>query len=482
MRYHYRALLLGIGLVFAIPCAFAAHSAVHGGIPGGTVPSMEIHAGQAEGRIVVALDKSKLVHFDQPFREISVGSKDIAEVLPMSRTLIYVLGRKYGTTNLTLKGQDGDVLAVVDVVVTYDVDGLRQSLHNLVPDENVTVSADGDAITMTGQVSSADHLRQILAVADHYAPGKVNNMLSLGGSQQILLEVKFAEVSRTALKNLEANAAAATNLGNPNNSFKLGGGPDFSTGSSLYSPQTVLDSQQAYGAAIASALTGNWTLQTAFGALEKKGLVRTLAEPNLVALSGDTASFLAGGEYPIPVAQSTGGSAPVTTVQYKDFGVSLSFTPTIIGKELVNLVVKSEVSSLDSSLSTTANGFSIPALKVRRAKTTIELNDGQSFAVAGLLQDDFQNGVSGFPGLDNIPVLGALFRSPSYQHNQTDLVMIVTIHIVQPTSGKNLSTPLDHLSLPTPFQHFGMGDIEETPRDGTNDKKDNQDNQGYVLP
>ena len=195
MSNNYRALLLGIGLAFSAPCAFAAHGATHSVPQTSTVPSQEIHAGQSEGRIVVALDKSKLVHFDRAFREISVGSKDIAEVLPMSRTLIYVLGRKYGTTNLTLKGQDGDVLAVVDVVVTYDIDGLRQSLHNLVPDENIAVSADGDAISLSGQVSSADHLRQILAVADHYAPGKVTNMLSLGGSQQVLLEVKFAEVS-----------------------------------------------------------------------------------------------------------------------------------------------------------------------------------------------------------------------------------------------------------------------------------------------
>jgi pilus assembly protein CpaC len=457
MNNNYRALLLGIALAFATPCAFAAHNVIQTS----GVPSQEIHAGQGEDRIVVALDKSKLVHFDRAFREISVGSKDIAEVLPMSRTLIYVLGRKYGTTNLTLKGQDGDVVAVVDVVVTYDIDGLRQSLHNLVPDENIAVSADGDAISLSGQVSSADHLRQILAVADRYAPGKVTNMLSLGGSQQVLLEVKFAEVQRSAIRELGINS---------NLQFQAGGDTVTSAMTGVNLPAT------AYGALSGVFNHGNYSLTANLNALQKKGLVRTLAEPNLVALSGDTASFLAGGEFPIPVAQTVANGVPTITIDYKDFGVGLSFTPTIIGKELVNLVIKSEVSSLDPSLSVAANGFQIPALKVRRAKTTIELNDGQSFAIAGLLQDDFTNNTGQFPMLGDLPVLGALFRSVDYQHNQTDLVIIITAHLVQPTSGKNLSTPVDNLALPTPLEHLGNGDVEENP------PKPPANNQGYVLP
>ena len=448
-----------------------------------SVDVTNVRAGDTTGQLVVPLDKSQLLHIDQPFREISVGNKDIADVLPLSRNLIYVLGKKYGTTNLTIRSPGGGIIAVVDVVVTFDIDGLKRRLHELMPDENIRIVPTGDAISLEGTVSSADHLRQILTIADHYAPGKVANVMSLAGSQQVLLQVKFAEVSRSVLENLEVNSSISSTLGNPNNVFKLGGGPDFSTNNSLFSPGgTLLNPQEAYGAAIGKVITGNYLLESALGALEKKGLVRTLAEPNLVSLSGDTASFLAGGEFPIPVAQSTVGTTPTASVEFKDFGVSLAFTPTIIGKELVNLVLRSEVSSLDNSLSTTANGFSIPALKVRRAKTTVELKDGQSFAIAGLLQDDFQNGTSGYPFLGNLPVLGALFRSPSYQHQQTDLLMIVTVHIVAPTVASNLKTPIDNLVLPTPLEHFGEGKLEATPQGKVPDSAPDKNNQGYVLP
>jgi pilus assembly protein CpaC len=454
-----RRLLLGIGLALWTAGAWAAHGAV---LPSAQVT--DIRVGQTAGQIVVSLDKSQLLHVAQAFSEISVGNKEIADVLPVSHNLIYVLGKKYGTTNLMISGPNGRVLAVVDVVVTYDINGLKQRLHDLVPDENITVGPAGDAISLSGQVSSADHLRQILAIANHYAPDKIADMLTLGGSQQVLLEVKFAEVQRSALKDLGVTTAL-TNSGNGSITSAIGTGT----------------ASTAFGSITGAFTNGNYKLLATLNALQKKGLVRTLAEPNLVALSGDTASFLAGGEFPIPVAQSssTTGGIPTVTIDYKEFGVGLSFTPTIIGKELVNLVITSEVSSLDPSLAVSANGFQIPALKVRRAKTTIELNDGESFAIAGLLQDDFSSNTNQFPLLGDVPVLGALFRSVDYQHNQTDLVIIITAHLVQPAMAKSLSTPLDTLVLPTPLEHLGTGDVEKQ-----DDEKSLQtrENQGYVLP
>jgi pilus assembly protein CpaC len=418
-----------------------------------------IRAGETSGQIVVPVDKSQLLRFDRAFREISVGNREIAEVQPLSHQLIYVLGKKVGTTNLTLIGSGGTVIAVVDVVVSYDIGGLKKRLHDLMPEERIDIAASGDALSLSGQVSSADHLRQIVETAEHYAPGKVSNLLSLTGSQQVLLQVRFAEVQRSAFKEFGFNEFGLVKDG-------------VLPAESVSAPLT--------GIVSGVFNTGSFSLSAKLNALEKKGLVRTLAEPNLVALSGDTASFLAGGEFPIPVAQTSGGTGiPVVTIDYKQFGVSLAFTPTVAGADTVNLVLKSEVSSLDKANAISANGFQIPALKVRRAKTTVELRDGQSFAIAGLLQDDFTNNTSQFPFLGDVPVLGALFRSWDYTHQQTDLVLIVTVHLVSPTVARNLRSPTDTVVLPSPIEQAGMGDVEKA---GKPEPSGNENNGGYVLP
>jgi pilus assembly protein CpaC len=424
---------------------------------------IDVHTGQSEAQLAVPVNKSQLLHLDGPYREISVGDKDIADVVPLSRNLIYVLGKKYGTTNLTIRGNGGAVLAVVDVMVTYDVGALQKRIHELVPEEAVTVTPTGDSIALTGDVTSEDHLHQIMSIAGNFVPSKIINMMSVDGSQQVLLEMRFAEVRRDAVKSLGIN----TNLA-------------YSAGGSKLSALTgsVVQAGSAFGTISGIFNSGNYALSAQLNALEQKSLARTLAEPNLVTLSGQAASFLAGGEFPIPVVQSINGAAPTVTIQYQDFGVGLAFTPTITGKDFVNLVMNLEVSSLDSTASITANGFSVPGLKVRRARTTIELHDGQSFAIAGMLQNDFNNAVNQFPWLGNLPVLGTLLRSSSYQNTQTDLVVIVTAHLVQPTIAARLATPVDDLVLPTPAQEFGQGKVEgdesKTPA-GANQR-------GYVLP
>lgn len=429
-----------------------------------------IVSGHTTGQVVVAVGKSQLVRFDQPFHEISVGNREVVEVQPLSRDLIYVLGKKIGTTNLSIIGGGGKVVAVMDVAVGYDLDGIRQRLHELLPDEKIDVVTTGDAVALTGTVANPDHLHQAIETAEHFAPGKVSNLLSVAGSQQVLLRVKFAEVQRTAFRNLDSNGGVGFLSGG--DTVKSGWGPQFPD------PNTgLLDASKAFGGAVGTFVHGNWTVAAGIEALEKKGLVRTLAEPTLIALSGDTANFLAGGEFPIPVAENSNGTGvPVVTIQYKQFGVSLAFTPTIVGKTLVNLVLKSEVSALDKANAIQANGFQIPALKVRRATTTVELNDGQSFAIAGLLQDDFDNSSSQIPFLGDIPVLGTLFSSRDYNHQQTDLVMIITAHVVSPTVASKLRSPTDTIVVPTPLEHFGTGKLENS----APAKPD--DSQGYVLP
>jgi pilus assembly protein CpaC len=464
MNTTYRTVLCVALALVAAGVSFASSPAV---------PVETVRAGETAGQIVVPVDKSRLLRFDRAFREISVGNREVAEVQPLSHQLIYVLGKKIGTTNLTIMGPGGTVIAVVDVVVSYDIDGIKRRLHELMPQEKIDVAASGDALSLSGRVSSPGNLRQILEVAEHYAPGKVSNLLSLSGSQQVLLQVKFAEVQRTAMRNLDANGGLQWTAGA--DSISSGWGPVFPD------PVTgLLDASKAFGAVTSTLQHGNFTIKAGIEALEKKGLVRTLAEPNLVALSGDTASFLAGGEFPIPVAQTSSGTGvPVVTIDYKQFGVSLAFTPTVVGADTVNLVLKSEVSALDNANAITANGFDIPALKVRRAKTTVELRDGQSFAIAGLLQDDFANNTGQLPFLGSVPVLGALFRSWEYNHQQTDLVLIVTVHLVSPTVAGNLNTPLDAVVLPSPIEQATTGAVE---KDGKPAAPAGDNSGGYVLP
>lgn len=454
------ALALGAGFLFfavALNGAFAV-STKHAGI---------VDVGKRTTlQVSIAVDKSQLVQVNRRYREITVGNKDVADVVPVTSTLFYVIGKKQGTTNVSLIDGNRKVVAIVDVVVTFDLDGLRGRISEIAPGERVTVRPAGDSIMLSGQVSSSDRLRNIVMLAKHYAPGEnsVTNMLTIAGSQQVMLRVRFAEVQRAALKELGVNTDWS-----------------LTTGNDLITTSTGLGiSNTPFGSAIANLINGSYTLDIEIQALEKKGIVRTLAEPNLVALSGDSASFLAGGEIPIPVPQQGAAGGLLTTIQFKEFGVGLSFTPTVISRDTINLVMKTEVSSIDPSVSVSTNGISVPGFKVRRSNTTIELKDGQSFAIAGLIQDDFKDGVSQIPGLGNLPIIGALLRSTSYQHDQTELVLFITVHLVKPTVAKALMSPTDYVTLPTPLALFGLGQLEGNPVyeqgggiDGT---------YGYILP
>ena len=440
--------------ILAVALCTLAPAAVHAApVPmidsGGQPPLViNISPGHSAARIVVPADKSRIVHFDQPFSRVHVGSGDIAEVVPLSTSTIYILGKKRGSTNLTITSANNTVVAVVDVIVSYDVDGLRQHLAELLPTESIEIQPAGDALVLSGHVSSSDHLRTIVAVAERYAPGAVTNLLSLSGSQQVLLEVKFAEVQRSALVQLgldSINGAAANN------------------GISAPHLDGTTTATQAFGT-IGGLLTDSKTyfLRGQISALEQSGMIRTLAEPNIVSLSGETATFLAGGEFPIPVVQSSTGTVPVTSIEYKDFGVGLSFTPTVIASDTIDLVLKSEVSAIDPSTAVTTSDISVPGLKVRRATTTVELRNGQSFAIAGLIQDDFNDSLKALPGVGSIPIIGALLRSTNYQRNQTELVVFITVHLVGPGPATNIALPTDRVIPPTPAEAIGLGHTEET--------------------
>jgi len=312
------------------------------------------------------------------------------------------------------------------------------------------------SIVLSGTVSSPQSLHQILMLADTYAPGKVVNMLSVEGVQQVMLQVRFVEMQRSTAKDLHLNLASPASPAK-GSGFQIVTGDDITSNNGALSVNTT--NATSFGALLSRIATGSGDMTILFDALETRGLVKTLAEPNLVTMSGDTANFLAGGEFPIPIASSSAvgsGGVPTVTVDFKQFGIGLAFTPTILKDGLINLVVNPEVSSIDPTTSVNTGLVSVPGLKVRRAHTTVELRDGESFTIAGLLQQDYQNNIRQFPWLGELPVLGALFRSTDFQRDETELVIVVTPHLVIPRKGAG-ATPADHFLPPSDFELFLLG-------------------------
>ena len=398
------------------------------------------------GEFVVPIHQSEVLQLEVPFSEVLVGNEKIADVMALTDRKIYVLGKALGTTSLTIYGRGKRLIAVADLVVSQDIEGLKARLFQVMPDEEIEVRPVNDSILLSGAVSSGVRLSRILAVAERYAPGKVTNLLTLKGSQQVMLSVRFAEVSRSVVKELGLNTSF--------NSGRIA----INSGEALMSG---LFSSSAFVTGILGSFTfGATTLRFLFDALERKGVVKTLAEPNLIALSGDTASFLAGGEFPVPVARDNDDGDVTITIEFKEFGISLAFTPTVLDDGLINIVVAPEVSSIDSTNAVTVSGFSIPGLKTRRAKTTVELRDGQSFAIAGLIQSDFEDTVRQFPGLGDIPILGGLLRRSDFTRSQSELVIIVTPHLVRPAPAGALTTPTDRFVPPSDTDIFLFGRIE----------------------
>jgi pilus assembly protein CpaC len=348
---------------------------------------------------------------------------------------------------------------VLDVAVGPDVVTLRRQLSDLIPNDVVNASISNDAIVLSGVMSSAPAVSRAVQLAETYAPGKVVNMLSVGSSQQVMLEVRFSEVRRVAGKDIGVGSFLENNSG----SFRgaIGGGASITPGPDGIGDIRLGSIVDSFGVLARTFTLGALNIEAVLDALERRGLVTTLAEPTLIALSGDTASFLAGGEFPIPVAQgSSSGTGDVgsrITVEFKPFGVSLAFTPTVLDDGVINLVVAPEVSSIDPSASININGLIIPGLQTRRAKTTVELRDGESFAMAGLLRRDFQSTVRQFPILGSIPIIGSLFRSTGFQREDTELVIIVTPRLVRPVKAGALMSPTDRVTPPSELDLFLLG-------------------------
>ena len=446
-------------------------------VPSAQAETLKIVQGTATSALTVPMNRAVIVEADQPFAELSIANPGIADISTLSDRTIYVLGKAPGRTTLTLLSPDGKLITNVDVQVSLDVAEFKERLQQIIPGENIEVRTANDGIVLSGVVSSTAKLDRALDLAERYAPGRVSNLMVVGGVQQVMLKVRFAEMQRSVTKELNNSVGFAPT--SPSNTFRAGASGNINGINNVLSGNSVTTT--ANGALGFSFTAGGMEFGVLMEALESKGLVRTLSEPNLTALSGQEAKFLAGGEYPIPVR----GSDNSVTVEYKPFGVELAFTPRVVDGDIINLAINAAVSGIDPTVSVEADGISINAFRRREAETTVEMHDGESFAIAGLLQDDFRDLNGQVPWLGDIPVLGSLFRSAEYTRGQTELVIIVTPHLVSPTRGEALALPTDRVRPPTEAELFLFGKTatQGTSKGGVGEvaKQDYSGSYGYVM-
>ncbi|HEY5965175.1 MAG TPA: type II and III secretion system protein family protein [Xanthobacteraceae bacterium] len=446
--------------------------------------SIQIGGAKRTATVSVYIGKTEDVRTDTSFVELTVGDPEVADVNPLTDRSLSILGKKNGTTRVSAYAEGKKLIGVFDVEVVYDTSLVNTEIQRRFPYARLRVTSVNGRLMLSGSAPDGPTVDKAVVIVKQFGP-EVINMVNVTSPQQVMLEVRFVEANRTAGRDLgvQWNVFGQHNNSNIGNRTPVGQLPVTPTGTSLFhQPSTnpsqspggpnvagsgvkispieiagVLSGTAPFGVIVQKMVMGGRDIDMIINALEQKGIARSLAEPNLVALSGDTASFLAGGEYPVPVP----GALGQVTIDYKRYGVGLAFTPTVLGGGLINLKIEPEVSQLDISHPVTVAGISVPPLIVRRASTTVELRDGQSFVIGGLLQSNGQNAISQLPWLGDVPVLGALFRSTSYQKNETDLAIIVTPRLVRPARpGDIVKTPLDSTLPPNDVDLFLMGKTE----------------------
>ncbi len=418
----------------------------------------------------VPLYKSRILDVDKPVRKLSIGNPEIADILVLRANQVYVVGKSLGTTNVVLWDASNRIIATIDIEITHDVDTLKAKLHELLPDEDISVNSSQGTIILSGEVSGPAKMDAALALATSFAPedeegntkkGKVVNLMHVGGIQQVLLEVKVAEINRTLFRQFGIDWNA---FGLDNGNWIIGGanggaGPIGFNGPFRPEPQSITDS-----GFFTRFLTDSFLFSATINAAKDNGLAKILAEPNLTTLSGKEATFLSGGEFPIPVPQGNLGG---TTIEFKDFGIGMGFIPVVLDANRINMMIDISVSDLarENTISVgagidTEERFVIPALTVRRATSTVEMGDGQTIALAGLLSEKVREDVQKFPGLGDVPVLGYLFKSQQWLSEESELVIFVTPHLAQPVANDLVRMPTDAFIAPNDVEYYIMGRME----------------------
>jgi pilus assembly protein CpaC len=439
------ALLLALGAAAPLALGALMSSAAQ-------AREIELGAGRSSATVKISIGKSENARTLDSFSEVIVSDPDIADAIPMTDRSLSILGKKIGNARVSVYGEGKKLVGVFDVEVSYDTSRLGAELAQRFPSARFRVSSVNGRIMLAGSAPNGSIVDQAMTIAKQFG-ADVINAVKVSAPQQVMLEVRFVEAQRNASRELGVNwQVVQTNLLN-------GGAGIAATVGQASSGVGLLSGAAPFGSVVGKMLSNGVQADQLLQALETRGVVRRLAEPNLVTLSGDTASFLAGGEFPIPVSSTNG----TVSVEFKKYGIGLAFTPTVLGDGLINLKIEPEVSQIDPTTVITVGSITIPALIVRRANTTVELRDGQSFAIAGLLQNDLSTDQKQLPWLADVPVLGALARSASYQKKETDLVIIITPRLVRPAQpDQHLRTPLDDSTPPNDPDFFLLGQSEIT--------------------
>ncbi|MFO1242475.1 MAG: type II and III secretion system protein family protein [Rickettsiales bacterium] len=414
------------------------------------------HAEATTGSFSVEINKGKLIHLKDSAATVVVSDPEIADVQVLSPHLVYASGRRIGETSVLAIGDNDKVVLEGSLTVTHNLSKLKQSILKSMPDARVDFESTDNAIVMKGSVPSPAVAERIQRVASSFLQSNqsIINMIDTDEGDQVMLKVKVAEVSRSELKRFGINLESILNVGN----FVFG----LATGRDIIADATGAILRSGTDNSIALGYHSNDAdINGVIDALEDDGLLTVLAEPNLTTKSGVAANFLAGGEFPIPVV----GENSAVTIEYRQFGVSLDFTPVVMSAQKINLTVRPEVSTLTTANGIQANGFNIPSLLTRRASTTVELGSGESFAIAGLLRSDHSNDISKVPALGDLPVLGALFRSNEFRQDQSELVIIVTPYIVKGVRDAELRTPVDAYQPASDIDRILWGKLYREPEE-----------------
>jgi len=454
--------------------------------------------------LYVPINRSSLVTLGAPASEVLVSNPEIADVHIHNALNITVIAKKQGGTNIRIMGKDGKFMRDMDITVGYDLPALRKALKNFLPNENISVEMINTSVALTGQVSSAMAVDKALQIARQYIapasqesasstaaalapasagapssataatsqPSGQNNIMNftqITSGQQVMLRVRVGEIKRSALKELGIDLNVIQRAqGTSSALFGTGGGISslVSPGSATAIPpgvfllpggQTPSNTRGVLGANWQANGAGGNTYSALIKALEEDGLFKVLAEPNLIAVSGEQAEFLSGGEIPVPVVQGGGSGINNVSIEYKPFGVAVKFTPNVLSQNRIRMQVQPEVSDISDANGITISGFRVPGIETRRAKTTVELAPGESFMIAGLINDTTRATISQLPGAKELPILGALFRSTQFQRNETELVIAVTPYIVDPVASSNVKLPSDDFRPASQMEMFFYG-------------------------
>jgi len=437
----------------AAAASYLAASVSIMGVSAGIVmaPAQAQTADRPSNEIVLSIGRGQLISLPGNISDLFIANDQIADVQVKSSRQLYVFGKSGGETTLYASNAAGKVVYSATVRVGSNIDSIDQMLNLAMPKAKISVATVNGLVLLTGTVGAPTDVAEAERLVQAFVgeETQVISRLKTATPLQVNLQVRIAEVSRSLMKNIGANLLTADSSGG----FQFGVTTGRAGVAPTFTPQGPVGVGVTAGADGTTQITGigggttlaalgnlfGVDVASAFDLAETIGLVTTLSQPNLTALSGETAEFLAGGEFPIPISQGLG----TTTVEFRNFGVSLAYTPTVLDSGRISLRVRPEVSELSASGSVSLNGFTIPGLTIRRAETTVELGSGQSFMIAGLLSNNVQNTVSKAPGLGDVPILGNLFKSTTFQRGETELVIIVTPYLVKPVNGNDIKLPTD---------------------------------------